>query len=242
MCEDLKRKLTVAACVLAALCMALPASAASIGDFTLSTAITTQGGQQQFALTQVNPPSPLAAGVDVGMLVSYGTLGGFTGMFFEFVNRSDVPNDGSVLTRILFETDRLISDPSYVGWSGSQVSYTINDNVPGKPGGFQIEFAVEADPTKPGGYVNNGVGQGENLLLGFTIDPNDTIEYGSLLAGLVGGDWIIGAHLQRVSGIEPTTSIWLQAQPVPVPGAAGLGLLGLGLVGLVRRKKGVKAA
>lgn len=243
-----------------ALILVSGAPAAVISDFTLSDGHGFDANPQViFSLIQIEPepfnPNPPLSGVNVSFLVSYGTIGSFTGMFFEFINQSTSPNNDSTLTSIVFETTGLLSDPNYLEWSGTQVSYTIGGNVP-VSGGFDITFNADlnADPTNPGGYSKNGVTQNEHLLIGFTIDDDNGHSYQSLLEDLlIGGPenysgWTVGAHLQGTVGTS--TSIWLasyteeQSSPfddetpvVPVPAAAGLGFLGMALVGVMRRKR-----
>lgn len=260
MCDDRRLRRGWALCALAAMAFALPASAAVMVDFTLSSAIDLGDDPQPqviFSLIQVNPlptlDDPALAGVDVNFLVSYGTIGTFTGMFFEFINQSVAPNEDSVVTSILFQTDGLLPTPNYSDWSGTQVAYTIGENAP--DGGFSIDFNDDLNLNPESPPPANGLGTGEHLLIGYTIDSGHT--YQSLLEDLfIGGPddyngWTIAAHLQETTGLDGSTggSIWLASyanggdppfppEVVPIPGAAGLGLLGMVLVALRCRMKG----
>lgn len=251
-------------CVLITLLAPPRASAdAILSDFTLSQSIDIGTNPQSiFSLIQVNPvptgPTNTLEGLDVNLLVSYGTIGSFTGMFFEFINSSYDANAGSVVTSLLFETVGLLPSPNYIAWDGTQVSYGIGGQTP--QGGFnQITWNddLTANPNVPQ-PVKNGIASGEQLLIGYTIDSANGHTYQSLLEDLlIGGPneydgWTIAAHIQNTSGgttNAPITSAWLasytknQDSPfppdnpvVPIPGAASLGLLGFGLIAAARRK------
>lgn len=101
----------------------------------------------------------------------------------------------------------------------------------------------------PGGS-SNGVNAIPEFVT-FHYSYQGTNDFASVMDAFNGGDLRIGTHVQGFNtgdGMNSETILWIPTSevvppppgpyaPVPVPAAAGLGFLGMALVGVVRRKK-----
>lgn len=187
-------------------------------------------------------------GIDLGLAVSFGTVDGFSGMFFEFVNESTAPNDESSVTEIYFETLDLEGTPHLLLASPANgVDYSI-----GGPGGGGIGFTINPDLTGSADSPKppNGINPGESLLIGFTIpgvvgDPDYLQAADDLLLGLTEGDWGIGLHIQSTAPngqeSEKYVARFLPNGPQdpndPIPEPATLALLAMGTGFLAARMR-----
>lgn len=105
-------------------------------------------------------------------------------------------------------------------------------------------FATQAgsDTTAPG-IITNGIQTGGYKDFVVRVNP---LSYANvqtaLLQELAQGDLRIGIHMQSISPVAPSTgtSDWFVSTVVPLPAAAPIGVLGMGLIGVarvIRRKK-----
>ncbi len=87
--------------------------------------------------------------------------------------------------------------------------------------------SADADPAP----AVNGIGAGESLSVLFDLQPGGT--YDDVIAGMIEGAIIVGVKAQ---GFGPYSESFI-AVPVPAPGGLLLGSLGVGIVGLLRKRK-----
>lgn len=163
---------------------------------------------------------------------------------FIFNNTSLAPNDGSSLTRIYFEQSARLGniDPeidSIVAESAG-VSYKVDASPSDPKGGINWAPGSTQRSFQPkpqgGGLEPNGVGVGESLTLAFNLLGGSTAN--DVKDDLLNSVFRIAVHVQSI-GSDGSGSIWASTGEVviiPLPGAAGLGALGLGLVAIRRRR------
>ena len=115
------------------------------------------------------------------------------------------------------------------GWSDS----ASPANVPGGENldpDFSVSFASE-----------EGNGNGEGILPSTSetiiFDLDGVSSLSDIIEGLSNGTLRIGLHLTGIGPNNEFSASYITTTVVPVPAAAGLGFLGMGLVGLVRRRK-----
>ncbi len=157
---------------------------------------------------------------------------------------NDGPLDSSI-TRIYFDDNADVTNGiSDLLW-GTQagVRFSVGATPPYLPGGrgispkFVASFATDSDsPVQP-----NGLNPGEWLDIVVDLKSGNTFE--DLADALTRRDLILGLHVQ---GIMPDGGDYSDAfvsdkpqtpvNPIPAPGAALLGMLGLTMVGAVKRR------
>ncbi len=106
-----------------------------------------------------------------------------------------------------------------------------NENLPGgNTVGFETTtgFSADADTPQP---VNNGISPGETL--GITL----TGDYSDVLADMLCGDLVVGIHVQSI-GVDRNSESFITDIPVvPAPSAIALGIIGIGMVRNMRKRK-----
>lgn len=178
--------------------------------------------------------------------LSDGTLGAATsGVSFRFFN---VGSDPMAITQIYFEDGAILDlvaiaddDDNSSLWSGfGQVDYTKETTTGNLPGGNTIGFTelagFHADPDSP--TSQNGVDAGEEVIIFWTLQSGQTLA--DINNFLLSGGLRIGIHVQAfgdggsesfVNCPDCNTTI------IPLPSAAGMGLLGMGGLMMTRRRR-----
>lgn len=185
---------------------------------------------------------------------------------FTFVNGQTTPLTASVITGIYFddgsatESGAFFNTGTVVADSGSGVNFTLGNignpdwNLPEGSNvspTFDTTDGISWERANAGGGAVNGVDAlPEYLTVGYTY-TSPTI-FNDIVSTFLNGTIRIGMHVQSIgSGAWSESVLWtpytgdtppgpgpLDPNPVvPVPAAAGLGMLGMAIVGMLRRKK-----
>lgn len=130
------------------------------------------------------------------------------------------------------------------GWSGVIQWPTVPNwdalASPGNvPGWDNVDFAAafSADPDNP--TPLNGIRPGDDVTFGILLA--DGVNGDQLLDALLDGSFRLAIHVQSIGENGEYSDSFLSTfisnedpgSPVPIPGAAGLGILGMGMVGLL---------
>ena len=209
-----------------------------------------------FAFTRITANSPVDVASQFSLVVSdYGTSDtGANRVLFTFGNNlPPYTTDSPVgtITRVFFEDGAIIGPYEIVdGETSPGVDFTAMNGNGGLPGGGELsppfeaskEYASRFDPSGSG--VASGVDPGEWLGIVFDLEGEKT--FSAVIAAINKGftdpaPWTgeslrIGIHVQSLPDadglFEESDSFIL----VPVPGAALIGLLGMGAAGVILRR------
>ena len=154
---------------------------------------------------------------------------------FKFINEGPEPCS---ITRVYFADGALLGIAELTSSDG--VQYSLDANPPNLPGGQAIGFQVtqgflaSSDPA----VEPNGVGPDE--WLGVLFDLKDGMTFNDVTSALalgtsqggVDGSLRIGIHVQGFEGGWSESFV-----NVPAPAAVLSGMIGLGLVGILQRRR-----
>lgn len=163
---------------------------------------------------------------------------------FRFRNESVAPNATASIVNIYFEKSRgtsLIENGTRGATVGS-VNF-VDEGNPQNPAPGSLNwndtsqwFSAETPQPPPppiGGLAGAGIGKDESLTITFDLIGGATVS--NVVSAIISGDFRIAQH---VIALGDGGSVWTVTDSViiPLPGAAGLGALGLGLVAVRRRR------
>ncbi len=121
--------------------------------------------------------------------------------------------------------------------SGAGVNYSVKSSpgnfAAGNPISFDEDFEVRANNPAP----SNGVNPGEWLGVDFTLVGGAT--FADLISDLTDGSVRIGIHAIAFANGKSESLVHTpppEGEPIPLPSAAGLAALGLGITALRRRR------
>ncbi len=257
----------IATAALAALCLPFQASAASYEDWeSLGIPGLTLDPPNamffQWTAVTSNSSSSLLNGLDFGLAMYQTTVvhedDSTTDMLnFAFINFESATVTSSI-TDIYFHQPSSLLKPllaDNIQESPNGPSFTLGATPSNPPGynSFGATFALGSDSAAP--ISPNGVESvPEWVILSYEYNGTNTYDHvlQSLFAVAPEDNFRIAMHVQSITGIGSTTAgtsdtfAWTPVEGytpprdnvvVPVPAAAGLGFLGMALIGVVRRKK-----
>lgn len=167
-------------------------------------------------------------------LIDYGTN------YVEFLFVNSGPLDSSI-TDIYFDDGDFRSIASIFGFAGiaDEVLFSVGAKPANLSGGetygFETSTGLSADSDSPH-LKENGVNPNEQL--GLILSVEEGLTYSDVLNDILAGDLTIGIHVQSIGEYsESFISTTAAIPPVPVPGAALLGGIGLSLTGWAGRNK-----
>lgn len=165
---------------------------------------------------------------------------------FLFENLSEI---GSSITDIYFDDGSLLSmeEPFVEGNGVSFSQYASPAHLPGgdnltPPFAKPADFSADSDPGGKNGVSQNGVNPDEWLKIIFNLQPNrtyDDVLYELSIGGSATEDNLrIGLHIQSLPNDDSVSAInCLEPTTSPVPEPATIGLLALGSLVLIRKKR-----
>lgn len=193
----------------------------------------------QFAVISSDDPSGAAGQVgSEAFLLEVSKPNDSEQTLFTFkVLSGDYAYDGFFIDGVYFYDGALLGIAALIEDPAEQVDFTVGATPGHLPGidldsyklvtGYELLASADADPAP----AVDGIHAGESLGVLFDLQPGGT--YDDVIAGMIEGSIIVGVKAQ---GFGPYSESFI-AVPVPAPGGLLLGSLGVGIVGLLRKRK-----
>lgn len=195
----------------------------------------------QFAVISSDDPSGAAGQVgSEAFLLEVSKPNDSEQTLFTFkVLSGDYAYDGFFIDGVYFYDGALLGIAALIEDPAEQVDFTVGATLGHLPGidldsyklvtGYELLASADADPAP----AVDGIHAGESLGVLFDLQPGGT--YDDVIAGIIEGSIIVGIKAQGF-GIDDFSESFI-AVPVPAPGGLLLGSLGVGIVGLLRKRK-----
>ncbi len=194
----------------------------------------------QFAVITSNDPSGAAGqvGSEAFLLEVSKPYDDSEQTLFTFkVLSGDYAYDGFFIDGVYFYDGALLGIADLIENSAGQVDFTEGatpGHLPGIDlGSHKLVTGYELDVLASAGAGLSGIGAGESLGVLFDLRPGRT--YADVIAGMIDQAIIVGVNAQGFGSYRET----FVAVPLhtPAPGALLLGSLGVGIVGLLHKRK-----
>jgi hypothetical protein len=224
----------LAAGVLATVVAATQASPVEIGFFRV-TNNAAQNVESQFSCVVADAGTFTYNG---SMPASYAAFDGFNKVSFTFTNSAEIY---CAISEIYFDDGTLlVPDPTFISNDGTEFNPGASpSNLPGGGSvGFESTLAFNADAQgNPelgvDGLDTSGVSYADSVTLTIILQAGKA--FGDTIAALSDGGLRLGLHVRAIGGQSDSF-----VTPIPLPAGSGMataGLLTLGGVGYIRRRK-----
>lgn len=145
------------------------------------------------------------------------------------------PDGENAIADVYFDDGTLLGISTWDSSDG--VSFTppaTPGDLPGGDGFFNTtqQWSFDADPPVEHNAIDSDV---EWLAITFNLLSGQT--FADTIQALNDGSLNVGLHVQAIGSDDWSDSHTTSAPPVPVPGAIALGVVGLGMIGVLRRKR-----